>query len=233
MEEFYIITLKNGKKYTIRNNREKIFTPEEWNLFYNTLKESQKMTFDFLINTGARINEATHVKVCDIDLINKNICLKVVKKKTKYSDGNQRTIPISTEFRDRLKEYITKKGLKDNDYLKLLSRPAGHIAMKNALKRSGFKDWHMFSLHNIRKSFETWIVSQNVGMLKVLKHMGHTDKTALKYYIKSDLFSKQQRVMIKQQLGDLYKGDGLIDELYDRINNLELKLRQNVDIATI
>jgi hypothetical protein len=37
--------------------------------FYDNLKDSQKITFDFLINTGARINECIHVTV---DLINKH-----------------------------------------------------------------------------------------------------------------------------------------------------------------
>jgi len=55
------IIRKDGMKYTVRNNRDRFFYPNEWMKFYDKLKNNQKMTFDFLINTGARINEARNV----------------------------------------------------------------------------------------------------------------------------------------------------------------------------
>ena len=52
---------KDGLKYSVRNNRDRFFYPNEWMNFYDKLKNNQKMTFDFLINTGSRINEARHI----------------------------------------------------------------------------------------------------------------------------------------------------------------------------
>ena len=82
-EELSVGTKKDGRQYSVRTNRDRFFFPAEWMRFDDALKDSQKLTFDFLINTGARINEARHVKVCDIDFVNKRVILRVTKNKSK------------------------------------------------------------------------------------------------------------------------------------------------------
>jgi integrase len=47
----------DGTHYSIRSNRQRFFFPDEWMAFYDKLKDRQKITFEMLINTGARINE--------------------------------------------------------------------------------------------------------------------------------------------------------------------------------
>ena len=98
----------DGRAYTVRDNRDRFFYPKEWIKFFEVIKESQHLTFDFLINTGARINEARNVKVEDVDLANKRIILRVTKVKSKKGEKNPRprTIPISSQFCKRLKRYI-------------------------------------------------------------------------------------------------------------------------------
>ena len=115
------IIRKDGTNYTIRNNRKRVFTPDEWNLFYSTLKyKREKLTFTFLINTGARINEARNVKVKDINFKKQRITLRITKKKSTYADGKMREIPISKKFAVFLEKYIAKKKFKSDDYLGIL-----------------------------------------------------------------------------------------------------------------
>ena len=107
---------KNGRKYSVRTNRDRFFYPDEWMKFFDCLRHFQKPLFKFLINTGARINEAIHVKVEDIDILNKRIILRVTKVRSKRGEKNPRPriIPISTQFAKWLKSYITKNNFHSN-----------------------------------------------------------------------------------------------------------------------
>ena len=197
---------KDGKKYSVRDNRDRYFYPAEWMKFYDALTNNQKMTFDFLINTGARINEAVNVKVGDIDLDNKRLILRVTKVKAakKEKAPRPRPISISTNFVRRLRAYIKEKNLKDENYLGLLSRPAAHIAMKNTLKKIGIKDWYMFSLHNIRKTHGNWLKSLEIDGLEICNRLGHDMNTFLKAYGSSDVFTYKDKQDMRLILGDLY-----------------------------
>lgn len=221
MSDFKIILRKDGKKLTIRSNRDRFFFPDEWMRFYEILKKTQKLTFGFLINTGARINEARHVKVADIDFENKSITLRVTKSRSFHSTGKKRIIPISSQFCKTLYEHILIKRLDNEDYLGILSTPAANIAMKNALKRAGIQDWYMFSVHNIRKTLENWLMILDVSLVKLTLHFGHDITTARKHYLISQ--NPIKREAIREILGDLYYGNGQIDELYDRVKKLEAR----------
>lgn len=193
------VGIKNdGRKYGVRANRDRFFFPDEWGKFFDCLKKSQKYTFMFLINTGARINEAKNVKLEDIDLNRKRIILRVTKVKAKKGEKNPRPriIPISSQF---------VKFLKKNPDGKVLSCPAGNIAMKKALKKAGIKDYYMFSLHNIRKTLEIWLMSLGVDALPLTAHMGHDIKTAAQHYVSPDIFSWDERKQIRLIIGDLYE----------------------------
>jgi len=198
---------RNGFSYSVRNNRDRFFYPEEWMKFYDNLKESQKATFNFLMNTGARINEAINVKVEDIDLINKRLILRVTKVKARAGEKNPRPriIPISSQFAKFLKAHIVKNELKSDNYLGLLSKPASHIALKKTLQSINIKDWQMFSTHNIRKTFETWLMALNIDGLKIITHLGHSMAVASGHYISPDVFSFQEKDKMRMILGDLYQ----------------------------
>jgi integrase len=198
---------KSGRAYTIRPHRDRFFYPKEWGRFYDALKKPQKFTFDFLINTGARINEARHVKVGDIDLANRRMILRVTKVKARKGESNPRprTIPFSTQFRKRLSKYITEKKLSNDDYLKIKSTPAANIGMKKALQKAGIKDWYMFSIHNIRKTLEIWLMSLGVDALPLTAHLGHDIKTAAMHYVSPDIFSWEEKTQMRIIIGDLYQ----------------------------
>lgn len=213
--------MKNGLLYTVRANRERIFTPDEWNRFFNALtSKRQKLTFKVLINTGARINEARHIKIGDINFQKNTISLRVTKKRSGFADGRIRTIPISNSFKEYLKNF--KDGNKEN-YLGLLSTNAANICLKKTLKEIGVKDYYMFSVHNIRKTLENWLMSMDVSPAKLMLHFGHDMHTATRHYLFSQNI-KQNREKIRQVIGGLYYSDGKIADIYDRIKHIEKKL---------
>jgi len=207
MENIKIIIKSDGRKYTIRSNRDRFFFPDEWMKFIDNSKSKQKFTFSFLINTGARINEARNVKVSDIDLERKRIVLRITKIKAKKKEKapRPRIIPLSSQFAKKLKAYIRDNKLNGEDYLGILSTPAANIGMKKALQNAGIKDWQMFSIHNIRKTIEIWLMALSVDGLTITAHVGHSMQTAAGHYISPDVFSWDEKKNMRMIIGDLYQ----------------------------
>lgn len=201
LEEF---TRSNGKKYTKRESRERYFFPDEFKIFYDSLRKQQRFTFNFLINTGARINEIRSVKVADIDFERQNIVFRWTKSRNKDGTRRIRTIPISTEFRKYLQKYVNDNNIKQEDTLGVLSTPAANIAMKKALVKAKIPDWQMFSVHSVRKTTEMYLLALNIDTTKVEKHMGHSLAIAMKYYISPDIFSWDDKNQMRDIIGDLY-----------------------------
>lgn len=219
----------------MKTNTQRIFTPKEWNLFIELLeKKYPKKRYKFGIlyylqlNTGARFNEAKNVKVKHIDLENKTIILKIVKSKSGFSDGIPRIVPISTKFRNQLYEYIQENNLKGKDYLcEKVSQAGYNQLLKRKLKEIGVEDWYNFSSHNLRKTLETWLVALDVGSLKILKHFGHFQQTALKYYVQVDNFSIGDKILMRKIIDDLYFNFSETEHiLYQKINNINKHIRK-------
>lgn len=199
------IKRNNGTTYSVRDHRDRFFYPKEWMQFFDKLKESQKFTFECLINTGARINEARNIRKEDIDFNNRRLILRVTKVMSllKQKNPRPRTIPISTQFIRHLKAHFKEKAAKD--IIGILSTPAANIAMKKALTRAGIKDWQMFSVHNVRKTLETWMVALNIEDFKITSHFGHSHAVAARHYVSADAFTYQEKEMIRKIIGDLFQ----------------------------
>ncbi|MGC9309861.1 MAG: site-specific integrase [Candidatus Nanoarchaeia archaeon] len=179
--------------------------------FYDKLKKKQKITFEFLINTGARIMEVQNIKVADCDLGRGNIVLRVTKRivnrpgKQKEGIRRIRVLTVSTQFTKYLKKIIAEYNLKPGDKFPILSTPAANIAMKKALKEAGIEDYDMFSLHNCRKTLETWLIALGIDSFKIVKHFGHSMNIAIKHYVSPDLFQWEDKQMMRQIVGDLFQ----------------------------
>lgn len=198
--------LSDDRSYTIREYRDRYFFPDEWVCFFDELNpDRQKPTFHFLINTGARINEARHVKVKDVDFSRKNIVFRWTKSRNKDGSRRLRTITISSQFAKYLKKQIRKKKLGLEDDFKLLSTPAANLAMNKALKKAGIPDYKMFSVHNVRKTTEMYLGALNIPEGKIAKHMGHSEAVAQKFYVSPEIFDVEDiRIIRNKILGDLY-----------------------------
>lgn len=206
-ENITTIMRGNGRKYSVRTNRDRFFFPDELMATLDKAKKKSEFTFRFLVNTGARINEARNVKVSDIDLDRNRIVLRITKVKAKKHEKNPRPriIPISTQYSKLLRKHIRDSALGPEDYLGILSTPAANIALKLAIERAGIKDPHMFSIHNIRKTLETWLLALGVDGLSVTAHIGHSMATAAAHYVSADVFSWEEKSKMREIIGDLYR----------------------------
>lgn len=200
MEEIRLITKVNGIPYSIRRTRDRIFSPKEWELFISSLKTDKIHIFDFLINTGARINEALNVTTNDIDFNNNTILLRMTKRRSKFSDGKPRLIKISSQYAIRLKNYVNSI---ESNVLFDITKQAVYQLMRRTLKKAEFKDWQQFSLHNIRKTSESWLCFLGVHPFLILKRYGHNQSTAVNYYIQSDIYDSKYKFQARQIIGDL------------------------------
>jgi len=203
-ENLKCLTRKNGRIYTIKDNKDRFFFPDEYMKFEEVLKSRQKFSVKFLLNTGARIDEAIHVKVEDIDLERKRIALRKTKTKAmkKEKKGKIRIIPISSSFAKYL-----KKELKDKlpeDYIGILSNSALNTAYKKAARKAGLKNPEDISSHTFRKTLETWLMSLGTQDSILLAHFGHDLKTLASCYVSPDIFSWDDKKQMRLIIGDLY-----------------------------
>ena len=198
---------KDGTKYTVRDNRDKFFFPNEWMSFYDCLKKNQKTPFDFLMNLGCRINEALHVKVADCDLERGNILLRITKIKAKKGEKNPRprTVSISHQFTKRLKHYINENRLSNDDLLFKISKPGMHMALKRGVIKAKINDYWMFSLHNIRKTHGNFLKALGIDGAEICTRLGHDYNTFLKNYSSPDIFSYKDKQDMRLILGNLYQ----------------------------
>lgn len=194
--------------YSIKDNKDRFLFPDEYGRFEDQLKKKQKVSVKFLLNTGARITESQNVRVEDIDLERKRLILRITKIKARKGETKPRprVIPISTQFTRYLKKYIKEKKLEGNDYLGILSNPALNIAYKKAGKLAGIKDFHNISSHTFRKTLEVWLMALGVDALPLTAHIGHDIRTAAMHYVSPDIFSWEDKKLMREHIGDLYGG---------------------------
>lgn len=200
------IIRKDGKPMSLKEDNNRFFFPEEYMKFEDKLKAKQKHSVRFLINTGARINEARHVVVEDVAFSNKRITLRVTKTKAKKKEtrGRIRNVPISTQFAKYLNKYVNDKKLNRENTFNILSTPAMNIAMKKAATLAKLKNPKDFSPHSLRKTLETWLMALGVDGLALTAHFGHDMKTAAQHYVSPDIFSWEEKQKIREIIGDLY-----------------------------
>ncbi len=205
-QELKKVIKKNGQEYSVRTNRKRFFYPNEWNDFLKALETpKQKLSFDILVNTGCRYNEGFNIRKRDIDFERGTLTLKVTKIKAKKGQKfpEPRTFRLSSQFLERLKKYTKDKN--DDEKIGMLSAPALNIAMKKALIKAGIEDFYMFSLHNVRKTHGNWLNAHEVTIVNICKRLGHDYNTFLGSYASADVFTDEDRVEIKNILGDLIK----------------------------
>ena len=208
--ETKIGTRSNGRKYTKKSNQNRFFFPKEYMKFEDTLKPKQKHSIRCLLNTGARINELKLAQVKDF-IYNPQGRSRLILRHTKtkarkgeFGSGKIRDVPLSKTFAKYLNKYIQNKKLKDEDNFNILSTPALAIAMKKTAKQIKLSNPEDFSAHTMRKTLEVWLMALNVGDMKLVAHIGHSIGTAASHYISPDIFSWEDKRLIRQILGDLY-----------------------------
>lgn len=206
---------KDGKKYLVRDHRQRYFYPDEWEKFYNSLPLKSRLLFDFLIQTGCRINEALHIRPMDFDFDRNTVKLWKTKTRGKLKErsGRPRTISLSPSFMDRVKKNIKQRKIafSSEEYLfpgqkgKKLTSATVHIMLKSKLKKIGINDWYNFSLHNIRKTHGNWIRALGIPAEEICLRLGHNFNTYLAHYGSPSVFNNADIIQINQILEGLYQ----------------------------
>jgi len=196
----------NGIKYSVRDDRSRYFFPEEWELFFNNLKKDKQPVFDTAINTGGRIEEILHIKSKDFDWDKNRLTLRVTKIKASKGErvGKPRTFTISSQYARRMRKYISKNKIKDEEIMFKVSKQAVFQMLKRILRKIKIKDWYNFSLHNIRKTHGNYLKALNIDSGEICYRLGHDLNTFIKHYGSANIFDRRDRTLMIKILGDVY-----------------------------
>lgn len=180
-----------------KDNKKRFFYPDEFLKVLEHLNNNQRYTALCQINTGARINEARHIKPNNLSKKRETIVLEQTKVRARLGERipDPRTIKVSTDFFKLISMDISRR--------RILSTNAFNIGLREACTKSKIEKPEQFSSHNLRKTFATWMLSLGVDGFKLAQHLGHTPNELARDYATNDVFnSDDKRIMVKI-LGDL------------------------------
>jgi len=203
-------TDKLGRVYHQRKDRNRFFYPDEWKSFMKVLEGKKsihlKPLFDFMFNTGTRLDECLHIRPKDFDFDRQTVRIWKVKRKAKKkaegSYGKPRTISLSTAFCKRMKRHC--KDFKNEQYIFHGSIQSVNQVMNRALQRAKIEDYYNFSSHNIRKTHGMYIKALGIDIAEICTRLGHDYNTYLRHYGSADVFSEKDMRHIRELLDDLY-----------------------------
>lgn len=197
---------KNGREYAVRDDRSRYYWPDEWIKFINTVKPEKRIIFEFLINTGGRIDEILHVKPKDFDWDRNNLTLRVTKMKKAKGEriGKPRTFQISSQFAKKARKYIKENKITDDELIFKVTYPAVRQLMRRMNQKSEIKDWWNFALHNVRKTHGNYLKAMGIPAEEICMRLGHDFNTYLKHYGSANVFDRRDKMLIAKILGDVY-----------------------------
>ncbi len=195
----------DGKKYSVRDDRSRFFFPNEWRDFIENIKPEKRILFETLIQTGARIEEALNLKPRDFDWTRNNLTLRVTKIKARKGEsvGKARTLPVSSQYTRKVKGYINRNYIKDNDLLFPVTKQSVWQMLRRKLKGVVEDDWN-FGLHNIRKTHGNWLKALDISAEEICTRLGHDFNTYLKHYGSPNIFDRRDKILMIKILGDVY-----------------------------
>ena len=222
---------KDGKTYSVRDDRSRYFKPQEWDQFIKQIKEDKQFLFETCLMTGGRIEEIMNIRVDDVTVESRTLRLRITKKKAAKGEriGKRREFKVSSRYIRSFKAYIKQNTLNQTDYLFIPTIEFNAIVeeaarkkyvkgkiiavfqmFKRGMKNSGIIDWYAFSLHNIRKTHGMWLkacIPYSRGFLdmgEICMRLGHDFNTYIKHYGSPSVFSERDIQLIKDYLGDIY-----------------------------
>jgi integrase len=185
--------------YREKENSLRFFNPDEWENFVYSIKPNSRNYYWFLMLTGLRYNEAKHVKISHIDFVNKQIIVMNPKGRFK------RHCQISSYALKLIKQWIKQDNIKRDSTFDFPTIQHLSQLLKRTCKNQKIANWQDFSIHNLRKTHENYLLALNLPEQKITSHMGHTSKTANEHYISSGMIkNKEQLDKIRRWLGDIF-----------------------------
>lgn len=193
--------------YHIKEDKKAFLYPREFKQLFNTLSEKQQPYFKLAINTGGRIEEIRHVTPADINTTRKQLTFRITKVRAKLGEARPtpRTIQVSSEFVAWMLRYAKRNNIKDDQPFVTYSTAGINKIIELKVQQLGRKDFKDFSSHNLRKTHGQWLLALNISGIEVAMRLGHDIDTLTECYASPTLFNAEDKILICDELGDLYK----------------------------
>jgi integrase/recombinase XerD len=150
----------------------KVFTTEEIRNLYNKSTSLQSIILHLCYACGLRRNEASELKITDIDLEN---CLLYIRK---GKGKKRRVIPFTRQVKNDIEFFLSTEAevrhpKNDNPNLLNITPERIYIEFKYLLKKAGLYR-QGFTLHCLRHTIATQLLEQGMELEKVRDFLGHT-----------------------------------------------------------
>ena len=196
----------DGRKYSVRTDRGRYFFPQEWINFISTLRQTKRMLYITLLQTGGRITEIVNIRPRNFDWERNTLTLTVTKIKAtrKETTPKKRTFKVSEKFAKQIRKYIRNNNIENDDIIFPTNKFNAYQVFRRALNKSEIDDAWNFGLHNIRKSTGNWLKALGVPAEEICLRLGHDFNTYLKHYGSATIFNEQDRRDMLKILGEIY-----------------------------
>jgi len=185
-----------------KENPTRFFNPDEWEKFIYACNMKWRPYYWMMMLTGMRHFEAANIRPKDIDWKNKWIVIL----KAKGGRNNIRYAHLSSYSIKFIKNFIKENNISYDDTFKFPTRQGMRQYMHKVCKKNNISGWKDFSTHNLRKTHENYLLTLSKDEIKIMRHMGHTSKTALSHYISGAFIKdKKQLDKIRTWLGDIFE----------------------------
>jgi integrase len=152
--------------------------------FFACVDERNSLAFEFLLKSGAREREMSHLEWTDLDLGSApTIKFQCKDGGFKTKTRNNRTVPLERGLAEKLSQWRVK-----NPSTKLVfgtkNKVEGHYLRicKKVAKAAGLNP-DEFWLHKFRDSFATWSLRRGVDIRTVQFWLGHSDISMTQRYL--------------------------------------------------
>jgi integrase/recombinase XerC len=160
----------------------KLRYPKRW----VTRRRDASLTL-FLLNTGLRLSELTAMRLGDVQLSERKGSVLVQNGK----GSKQRTVPLNTEARKALQEWLDVRPVTGSEHVWLavesgsdgLSGRAVQRILQRYAQDAGLEE---LTPHICRHTFAKNLVNQEVGLEKVGALLGHANLNTTRLYITPD-----------------------------------------------
>lgn len=194
IKKYLSLALVNGEIEKIPilpdNIRFQKYSPKAFNksqqlALLRTVERSQNIRdtviIHFGLKTGLRVSECTKIKVKNIIINDRSGFVDVMGK-----GMAQRLVPLSSDLRKLLKEYIKTYSLSDNNYL--FNGQRGPLGVR-ALQKIAKKYYYLarlnnedFCFHTLRHTFAMNLINKNTDLVKIATLLGHSDLSSVMIY---------------------------------------------------
>jgi integrase len=185
------------RKYSLKKDLKRFLYPYQYQEILEIVQPRQMYWMSFLLNTGARINEARNVLYKEIDFERNTIRLSITKVRAKL--GEKRPSPREIAISSQLAKFLKK----NFNRFKIPTTQSVDASLKALCKRIKLKDPEDFSAHNLRKTFGTWMLALGVDGFKLAQHLGHSPEMLRTHYASPDIFNPSDKDIMREVLGDL------------------------------